>query len=44
MTHDPLCPNLPCNCEPDDYGHMWNCEKLCQCDLIRAAYQRGEVK
>jgi hypothetical protein len=35
VNHDPLCPNLPCTCEPDAYGHMWTCQKLCQCDLIR---------
>lgn len=41
INHDPLCPNLPCTCDPDDYGHEWTCQKLCQCDIIRAAYQRG---
>lgn len=34
MTHDPLCPDIPCNCEPDYYGHEFSCAKTCYCDLI----------
>lgn len=32
--HDSLCPNIPCDCEPDDYGHMMDCTIQCLCDLI----------
>ena len=31
MTHDVLCPNLPCDCEPDDYGHQIHCGMDCRC-------------
>ena len=34
MTHDPLCPDIPCNCEPDYYGHEFSCAKTCHCELI----------
>lgn len=34
MTHDPLCPDIPCNCEPDYYGHEFSCAKTCYCDFI----------
>ena len=32
--HDPLCPNIQCDCEPDDYGHMMDCSIYCLCELI----------
>lgn len=34
MTHDPLCPNIPCDCDQDYYGCEWSCQRQCQCDLI----------
>jgi hypothetical protein len=35
MTHDALCRNIECDCEPDDYGHEWTCSISCQCSLIK---------
>ena len=32
--HDKFCPNIPCNCNPDDYGHEWLCEQYCLCDIL----------
>jgi hypothetical protein len=37
MTHDPLCPNIPCTCEPDEYGHIPTCDHECLCILITLA-------
>lgn len=34
MSHDLLCPNVACNCEPDLFGHMPLCPYNCQCELI----------
>jgi hypothetical protein len=41
MTHDPLCPDIPCTCQPDVYGHMLDCMMFCVCDIITAAHERG---
>lgn len=41
MSHDPLCPDVPCTCQPDIYGHMLDCMMFCVCDIITAAHERG---
>lgn len=32
--HDPLCPNKPCTCNYDDYGHQFDCTGYCNCNMI----------
>jgi hypothetical protein len=34
MMHDILCPNTPCSCIPDNFGHMPTCGYACYCELI----------
>jgi hypothetical protein len=36
MSHDEFCVNIPCDCDPDDYGHMVDCARRCDCELIEA--------
>lgn len=40
-NHDPLCPNIPCDCEQDEYGHMIDCSIYCLCELINKVHERG---
>ena len=37
MQHDILCPNEPCNCNPDEFGHMPTCDHECLCILLTLA-------
>jgi hypothetical protein len=37
MQHDTLCPKIPCNCEPDEFGHMPTCDFSCLCILLALA-------
>ena len=51
-SHDPLCPSSPCSCEPDEYGHQFECRWYCNCNYIlkvrederRQAVERVRVK
>jgi hypothetical protein len=41
-VHDELCIAKECTCEPDHYGHMFDCpEYFCICDRLTAAHERG---
>ena len=35
--HDPLCPNYPCSCEPDSFGHDASCNLICLCETLEKA-------
>lgn len=32
--HDPFCPAIECNCEPDEWGHEMWCDMYCICSTI----------
>lgn len=44
ISHDDLCPNVPCDCEPDEYGHMMDCSIYCLCDLINKVREETEQR
>lgn len=42
IIHYPQCLARDCNCEPDEYGHMWSCPAgNCICKQIKEAYNQG---
>lgn len=44
MSHDPLCPNIPCDCEPDFYGHDVNCRMTCRCGEYAQVRRAGRLE
>lgn len=43
---DKFCPHISCDCEQDEYGHEWTCNKYCICDVLKKARkdERDRVK